>query len=163
VSDRISSDEEQRLCNSCALCCNGALFRYAPLDPSDDVNALLASNLEIQQQSGRQHLLQPCRALLDTKCGVYSIRPAVCRAYRCRLLRRFAEQEVRWEAALRIVQHARELYQKLITELPPDTWEILESGTGLERLPSELLMDVGELKAIGSRYFINERQVGAAG
>ena len=95
-----------RLCLSCGLCCNGALFARVAL--TGDEARTLAERVEVGRDSeGATVLRQPCRALRDRRCTVYADRPQACRAYVCQLVQRFSKGEVDFDTALDVVREAR--------------------------------------------------------
>ena len=76
------------LCTTCGLCCDGALFAEVELAGNDEATALEVLGLDIEDadEGHRGLLLQPCRALKGTRCGIYPHRPECCRTFECRLL-----------------------------------------------------------------------------
>lgn len=81
------------LCLECGACCDGTMFPHA--DVSFEEAARLGDRIEVREGK----LLQPCRALSGRACGVYEVRPAVCRAYRCLALQQLDAGEVTLEEA----------------------------------------------------------------
>ena len=77
------------LCTTCGLCCDGSLFADVELAGGDEATTLEVLGLEIEDpdEGHRGLLLQPCRALLGTRCSIYAHRPKCCRTFECRLLR----------------------------------------------------------------------------
>ncbi|MFO0599659.1 MAG: YkgJ family cysteine cluster protein [Myxococcaceae bacterium] len=70
------------LCLRCGLCCDGTIFREAPL--TDDERSRLGDRIEPSPNGARL----PCRALqADRCCSIYAERPATCRRYSCSVLR----------------------------------------------------------------------------
>lgn len=76
------------LCTRCGLCCDGSLFADVELAGRDEVSSLELLGLEIEDPDGEHRglLIQPCRALEGTRCGVYPHRPDCCRTFECKLL-----------------------------------------------------------------------------
>jgi uncharacterized protein len=75
------------LCTRCALCCDGTLFAEVELRGRVEANTLEILGLEVEDgETSRGLLIQPCRALQGTRCGIYAHRPKCCRSFECRLL-----------------------------------------------------------------------------
>jgi len=75
------------LCTRCGLCCDGTLFADVELAGRAEATRLEVLGLEIEDDDGTRALLvQPCRALEGTRCGIYAHRPRCCRTFECRLL-----------------------------------------------------------------------------
>jgi Fe-S-cluster containining protein len=102
MSDAAATD----LCRSCGLCCNGALFDRAPLQPEEREPAR-ALGLRVTESDGAPYFLQPCTAFGGSVCTVYPNRPAACRRFRCLLLKALERGETSLEAALRTVTKAK--------------------------------------------------------
>jgi Fe-S-cluster containining protein len=51
----------------------------------------------------------PCPMHQENRCTVYAERPGICRAYQCKLLRRFVAGEAAWDECLRLVALAKDL------------------------------------------------------
>ena len=105
--DNLSSN----LCTSCGLCCDGTLYKRAPLVPEDDREALEENATEVVVWEGEDYLALPCPANDCGVCQMYSIRPTVCRSYKCKLLKRALENKISWKASLDIV-HTTRLYKE---------------------------------------------------
>jgi hypothetical protein len=97
---------EARVCQACALCCDGALFTRVPLTPDDAPPPQAGA---ITTEAGARYLPQPCAALSGTCCTVYASRPLVCRRYECLLLSALRHGEVTEAGALEVVRKARAL------------------------------------------------------
>ncbi|MCC6332400.1 MAG: YkgJ family cysteine cluster protein [Myxococcales bacterium] len=97
---------EERVCQACALCCDGTLFTRVPLAPADEVPAEVHA---VTTATGARYLPQPCAALRGTCCAVYQRRPLVCRRFECLLLVGLRDGEVSEVGALELVQKARAL------------------------------------------------------
>jgi Fe-S-cluster containining protein len=76
-----------------------------------------AMGLEVDEEDGRQLLLQPCSALDGTRCTIYQHRPDCCRTFECALLIRHRSGQLTKEnarAKIHEVKHLAEAAQ--ITE-----------------------------------------------
>ena len=99
-------DLAAELCTRCALCCNGALFDFGPLDP-EEVPQARADGLTVLEAEDQFGFGFPCPALAGTIGSVHPTRPGTCRAFRCRVLRDAEAGEIGEEAALSIIADTR--------------------------------------------------------
>jgi Fe-S-cluster containining protein len=98
------------LCQSCALCCCGALFSHVPVQP-DEVVALRVLGLEVRSRpDGAVAMSQPCAALKNNRCDIYEQRPARCREFNCLLAKALENNETSLNEALTIVKEAKEKF-----------------------------------------------------
>lgn len=104
----------QALCLTCALCCNGALFRDVELQPHDDPARLRALGLPLRRTREKLRLPQPCAALTGRRCQCYADRPAYCRAFDCALLQAVAAGRLTHAQAAR---HIRRTHRRLAAVL----------------------------------------------
>lgn len=102
-----------RVCADCGLCCNGALFFSARLQPEDPARRLASLGLKIKQRADGPHLLQPCTAHQGNCCSVYEQRPARCRAFNCRQITALLEGRLSENEAAEMVALARRQLDKL--------------------------------------------------
>lgn len=91
------------ICVDCGLCCDGTIFTEVTLVDVDEQPPLLAIRAEITQRRDQYFLGQPCAASTPTGCAIYDERPALCRTYKCDLLRRRDIGEVTSGAAAAII------------------------------------------------------------
>ena len=105
------------LCVECGLCCDGTLFRFLPVEPSE-VGQHEALGLPVVTQSGRLAMPLPCSKLEVRCCTVYEKRPPGCRAFVCHLGRRLELGDVAFPEALATVHEARRLLEVLRTQWP---------------------------------------------
>ncbi len=88
------------LCTRCGLCCDGTLFADVELAGRSEATSLEAMGVELEDDgSGDEVLVQPCRALLGTRCAIYAHRPKCCRSFECRLLQDVRRGDVSVERA----------------------------------------------------------------
>ncbi|AXE20519.1 hypothetical protein DR864_23660 [Runella rosea] len=106
---------EQEICVKCGLCCDGTLFSHAVLQKGERGNL----PEKIEQQYGKEgeseFFTLPC-AYFEGKCTIYNQKKAVvCSAFRCQLLKTFANGDVSQKDAIKIVTDAlkfkAEIYQ----------------------------------------------------
>lgn len=94
------------LCVECGLCCDGSLFRFLPVEPSE-VEKYRALGLPVVTQSGRLAMPLPCSKLTERCCTVYAQRPSGCRTFVCHLGRRLELGDVTFPDALVVVREAQ--------------------------------------------------------
>jgi uncharacterized protein len=83
----MAPDLTDSLCTRCGLCCDGSLFADVELSGPAEATRMEAMGLAIEEDDAEAALLlQPCRALRGTRCGIYAHRPECCRTFECRLL-----------------------------------------------------------------------------
>ena len=91
------------ICVGCGLCCDGTIFTEVTLVDVDEQPPLIAVRAEITQRRDQFFLGQPCAASTPAGCSIYEERPALCRTYKCDLLRRRDIGEITTSAAATIV------------------------------------------------------------
>ena len=94
----------RKLCLSCGLCCNGALFADARLQSDDDSERLRELGLPITPKGRGGRFAQPCAALEGCHCTIYLQRPSYCRAFECLLFKKVLGGEISQEAAMGIIK-----------------------------------------------------------
>ncbi len=99
------------------MCCNGVIFADVRLQPGDDPALMKSIGLQL---SGDRSFKQPCSALEGCRCRVYENRPAHCRGFECRLLKRVQAGQFGAEVALGVIkgtqakaEEIRDLFQAL--------------------------------------------------
>lgn len=112
-------EQEQRLCISCGLCCDGSLFAWVKLRPAELSAALAAGLLVYGDHPADRGFAQPC-AVFTGKCGIYDsgFYPKGCLAYRCALLKRYAAGSITVDEATRIIGEVRRAAVDLRVRLP---------------------------------------------
>ena len=102
------------LCLACGMCCDGTLFKDVELQPGDNAARLSTLGLPVRHLQRKTCFAQPCAALgADCRCAIYAQRPARCRQFDCVQLTALANGTTTPAAALRTVQRARRLAQKV--------------------------------------------------
>lgn len=105
------------LCSDCGLCCDGSLFTFVPVSPSEAER--LAGKLALfTRKAGDQALAQPCEALEGTLCRVYESRPLACRDFVCTLWKALDEGEAPLAEARAIVAQAHALIRAVAEAAP---------------------------------------------
>lgn len=107
------------LCQDCAICCQGVLFRYALLGDEEAARLEARGVGTTRRRDGRRALRLGCSALRGTQCSVYEARPSACRAYFCRLAFGLRDGATPWEEAVRILERARAALAEVAAGLPP--------------------------------------------
>jgi Fe-S-cluster containining protein len=105
-----------RLCLTCGLCCNGALFNDVKLQPGDDRGNLQALGLTLVPQTGSKSgskFNQPCPALEGCTCRIYSDRPAYCRKFECALLKGVIAGKTEPTDARKTIAEARQRLERV--------------------------------------------------
>ena len=131
------------LCTRCGLCCDGSLFADVELASRAEATGLEILGLQIEDDDAVGGLLlQPCRALQGTRCGIYAHRPKCCRTFECRLL-----QDVRRGAVSveRAVQHIADALKRIgrVKELMAQLGERDERLPLKERCAEVLALETG--------------------
>jgi hypothetical protein len=108
--------EEQSICVTCGMCCDGTLFFHAHLNPGE--RGHLPEKIEENSFSkeGKDYFKLPCLYFTE-KCTIYDRKRAdVCSGYRCQLLMDFAEGKVIRSDATEIVKKAMDMREVIMKE-----------------------------------------------
>lgn len=119
--------EQQSLCLSCGLCCDGTIFGRVQLKEGDQPIPLQAGGIQILKKGDASYFKQPCLAYQQNCCQVYADRPANCQRYRCALLKKYERGEVSWDDARQRIDRVRELKSRLKSEMVgifPDSYQM---------------------------------------
>ncbi|MDA0979499.1 MAG: hypothetical protein O3B72_13145 [Proteobacteria bacterium] len=139
-----TASDQQSLCRSCGICCQGLLFEYAEFDPAerhpDWPDELIAVASE-------QSFPLPCRAHVASNCSIYATRPVVCRNYQCRLLGELIEGIVTLDEARRVVERTRNIAADFFDALAGEM--AVDSSLGLSTLFENFRSAAGE--ALGNQ------------
>ena len=160
------------LCPACALCCNGVLFADVRLQAEDDAKRLAALGVALKHKGSVIRFAQPCQCLSGERCSIYADRPARCRTFECRLLKRAQSGQVSERAALVSIRKARvaaDNVRRILHELG-DADETVPLSRRYQRmmrqpidlsadervadLRGELMLAVSELVAVLERDFL---------
>jgi hypothetical protein len=107
VEHRLLSESET-LCASCGLCCDGTLFSWVRLEPSELAWAERL-RLPLIDKGESKAFLQPCACFDGSRCRAYAEKPMRCGNYRCKLLKRVEAGETTLADALVIVATTKAL------------------------------------------------------
>jgi hypothetical protein len=102
------SAAEDSICIGCGFCCDGTLHGRTTVRPDDEKN-VIAAGLEIDEQDQKRFFRQPCPHFSCGTCSVYSVRPQVCRRYRCSLLKSLEAGAIDQREARERIAKAKEL------------------------------------------------------
>ncbi len=116
-----TNSEEQQLCLSCGLCCNGVIFADVHLQAGDDAGRLRELGLPLcgarkrtkMSESAALKFAQPCAALNGCACRIYPERPTYCRHFECLLLKGVKSGKVQRDAAVKIIREAQKRAERV--------------------------------------------------
>ena len=91
------------ICVGCGMCCDGTMYRTVDVGGDDRLELLESAGLIFSTEGDVTSFRQPCSAFDGRCCSVYSGRPAVCREYRCLLLRRHEAGDVSYDDARNLI------------------------------------------------------------
>ena len=78
--------DEDTLCLSCGICCNGTLYGSVVIEPTERERVERVGLRVLASDGGTELTMrQPCTALRGVLCSVYEDRPASCARYECSL------------------------------------------------------------------------------
>jgi Fe-S-cluster containining protein len=109
-------DAATALCTQCGICCSDLLFGYIELETKEEAEWAKRRSLPLVEKHGGLAITLACRVLDGRRCGDYENRPAVCRAFRCKLLRALDVGEIGLDEALARVERVRELARRVFPE-----------------------------------------------
>lgn len=105
---------EQKICISCGFCCDGTLFTRASLQAGERGSMPAKIEQNYLRINDKEYFVLPCQ-YFNGKCSIYIEKKAyVCSAYRCQMLKDFAEYRVTQEQALEIVNKTIRMRRELL-------------------------------------------------
>jgi hypothetical protein len=108
--------EEQSICVTCGMCCDGTLFFHAHLNPGERGHLPEKIEENTFSKEGKDYFKLPCLYFTE-KCTIYDRKRAdVCSGYRCQLLMDFAEGKVIRSDAIEIVIRAMDMREVIMKE-----------------------------------------------
>lgn len=102
----MNKSDASNLCIKCGACCDGTAFDQVILVTSD-LNSSIRK-MDIIKEEDEMRLKQPCTAHINNTCSIYSERPAICRAYKCKLLKEYEGDRVDENQALETIAKLKE-------------------------------------------------------
>lgn len=105
--DRLSaSEDEQKICLRCGLCCDGTLFLRAILGKNEKENLPEKINQNRFVGKKKEYFRLPCE-YFDRKCTIYNLQRAeICSSFRCFLLKSLSEGGISTDDACAVVNDA---------------------------------------------------------
>jgi hypothetical protein len=156
-----SAAADDNICVDCGLCCDGTLFGSVNLIDVDEHAPLVALAAEISTDGDRAEFAQPCPAFAGGCCTIYTVRPALCRTYKCDLLRRRDVGEVSTADARATIADAIEQRDAVLARLVPlaprmrpTSFSALSQLTLTPTAGSTLAADVARLRALLAHEFM---------
>lgn len=160
----------KNICQSCGLCCDGTMYTHVSLEDADNQERLVSLGLHLRNGQSEPCFDQPCVAYQSGSCSIYASRPAICRAYRCALLRTLDKDEISLGQAQKLVAEvvslrdrvARKVCEYLGTTEPISLVKLFDQMTQkLEKMSTEerhqvdsaMLLEVGTLRVLLSKRF----------
>jgi uncharacterized protein len=114
VSKNSFSNNVEKLCPNCGLCCNGILFADVELRAGDDARRLKKLGLTLEKKGqGKLAFAQPCACFDGKLCTIYADRPRRCWTFECGLLKRVQAGELDAAAALKIIAKTKRQAEKV--------------------------------------------------
>lgn len=117
--DEMREPDAATLCKSCGLCCNGHLFIWVKLKPSE-LDPIEALGVQVfRSQPNERGFNQPC-PLWNGKCTIYETvnYPRACRAYQCKLLKEVIGETTSLPDALALIQQVKDMIRAVADLLP---------------------------------------------
>jgi Fe-S-cluster containining protein len=110
------------ICLDCGICCDGTFFDFVPVSEVE-ATVLESTGLSIKLVEGLGLRIQlPCMKF-GSCCTIYADRPAICRSFRCRLLKSMDKGDIETGYALQRIQLLKALKAEL-EQIIPDRKEI---------------------------------------
>ena len=109
----INSLEEQGVCVTCGLCCDGTLFTTALLHAGEypDIPEKIRDRYE--KKEDREYFRLPCPYFCE-KCTIYDQpKPRICSEFRCKLLHKLSEKELSQQSAITAVARANKIREEV--------------------------------------------------
>ena len=158
------------LCIDCGLCCDGTMYSTVEINEADRQARLQKKGFNLLLQDGKSVFEQPCTAFGSGCCSIYAQRPAMCRAYRCALLRKHDANEISTHDAKALIAGtiaARDRVRPALEQLTgaesslslPKLLKLMEDVLASmdiatrRRDHGELLLDVGVLRVLLMQHF----------
>ncbi|MFT4616063.1 MAG: Fe-S-cluster containining protein [Ilumatobacter sp.] len=138
MTDIAPLDDGSELCVACGICCDGILFSSVTITDPSEAERVRALRIPVHVVDERHFFDQPCSALGDNGCSIYTERPLLCHAYRCLLLKQVDAGTMPLANALRIVEAARRREVEIRALMNQD---VATDGTPLVQLYRQFQLD----------------------
>ena len=146
----VEQSGEVPLCVSCAMCCDGTLFRRARIYDGEE-GSIRDAGLEVIDDVDKKFFRLPCQYNQCGACQIYESRFEVCRTFFCALYKRQERGEITLEEAKSVVRTALELRARVV-EAEPAARSQQHRHDLRNRLADQLAStDSEERRAIGVR------------
>lgn len=125
----------QSICLSCALCCDGSIFRRAKVFNEESRSFFENIGLKLQPLHDGKHAFSlPCHCLSETYCSIYGKkRPRICVEFRCKLLLNYFEGKIDYDSAIKTVgaavKHVRDVRHAISKYIPKRTASLADLYT----------------------------------
>lgn len=108
--------EEQNICVDCGFCCDRTLFDVARVYDDEELWGVFAERETMVNE--QRYFKLPCPHF-DKKCTIYDQnKPRICSTFRCKILKRFSDNEISKDDALTTVEEVKKQRQELL-----DLWK----------------------------------------
>jgi hypothetical protein len=105
--------EEQKICISCGLCCDGTLFDKAVLQEGEKSTLPQKMKNNYFRTKNKEFFRQPC-PYFSGKCMIYYQNKAdICSAFRCRLLNDYYKKILNFSETDHIIRQAKILREEI--------------------------------------------------
>ena len=153
------------------MCCDGTMYKTVNVGEGDQRSLLESAGLVFTIKDDATCFTQPFPASGGGRCSIYEGRPAVCRNYRCLLLRHHEAGDVPHDEALALIARTTVLRDRVRSSLAAyvDTQELLSldvmhrlmlakldatpDPAAARREHAELLLEVVALRVLLAREF----------
>jgi hypothetical protein len=108
--------EEQEICLSCGICCDGTLYEKANLYSGEKGN--LPEKIEERYFTidKAEYFRLPC-SYFSGKCTIYNLKKAmVCSGFKCKLLVNFTKEKISKVDAIKIIENVKK-YREEVEDL----------------------------------------------
>ena len=163
------------ICVGCGLCCDGTLHPQTNV-AADEIEATRSAGLPLQENEGTVTFRQPCPMFLGNCCSIYSMRPPVCRRYRCALLKNVEAGRISSKLAREKIATAKALLAAAKATAPEartsadraQIWSDLkaryaELPESNRLVAARGLLDIAALKSFLDRWFREKKSDGSPG
>jgi len=112
-STKIAPKQEQEICIICGFCCDGTIYPKATVVPGEKANLPEKMKENYYTEKENEYFRLPC-PYFDTLCTIYDKEKAyVCSAYRCQLLKDFANKKISKIEAMNIIKRAKKMRREV--------------------------------------------------